>query len=177
MHRIMLVDDEENILKSLIRIMGKNNEWEIETYVKPADALKRAMTANFDLFLSDFRMPEMDGVKFLTEVKNLQPESMRLILSGYTDLEALMGAINEAQIFRFITKPWQDYDLISTVKLALGFRDMQVENRRLADQVREQQAELEKQNHILETYRQKHPELFSVKRAADGSIILDEGDI
>ena len=156
MYRIMLVDDEENILKSLKRTMGKHKEWEIEIYVKPADALKRAMTSNFDLFLSDFRMPEMDGVKFLTEVKNLQPESMRLILSGYTDLEALMGAINEAQIYRFITKPWQDFDLIATVKQALGFRDMQVENRRLADQVREQQEELNKQNHVLETRSEEH---------------------
>lgn len=177
MYRIMLVDDEENILKALKRTMGQHKEWEIETYVKPADALKRAMTANFDLFLSDFRMPEMDGVKFLTEVKNLQPESMRLILSGYTDLEALMGAINEAQIYRFITKPWEDFDLISTVKQALGFRDMQVENRRLADQVREQQEELDKQNYVLEKYRERHPDLFIVNRAPDGSIILNEGDI
>lgn len=177
MYRIMLVDDEENILKALKRTLGKLKEWDIETYTQPAEALKRATTANFDLFLSDFRMPEMDGVKFLTEVKKLQPESMRLILSGYTDLEALMGAINEAQIFRFITKPWQDYDLVASIMQALHFRDMQVENRRLADQVREQQQELEKRRHMLQAYQEKHPELFSVNWAADGSIILDEGDI
>lgn len=177
MYKIMLVDDEENILKSLNRILRNNTEWEIETYIKPEDALKRATTTNFDLFLSDFRMPEMDGVKFLTEVKNLQPESMRLILSGYTDLEALMGAINEAQIYRFITKPWQDYELVSTIKQALQFRDMQVENRRLADQVREQQEELEKRRDVMDKYKEKHPELFTIEWAPDGSIVLDNESI
>ncbi len=177
MYRIMLVDDEENILKSIRRVLGKHGEWEIETFVKSQEALKRARTTNFDLFLSDFRMPELDGVKFLTEIKNLQPESMRLIISGFTDLDALMGAINEAEIYRFITKPWQDYELISTVKQALHYRDMQVENRRLADQVREQQEELDKRKHILERYMDKDPDLFTVNWAADGSIILDEEDI
>ncbi len=177
MYRIMLVDDEENILKAISRVLKNHGEWELETYVNSKEALKRAMTTNFDLFLSDFRMPELDGVKFLTEVKNLQPESMRLIISGYTDLDALMGAINEAEIYRFITKPWQDYELVSTVKQALQFRNMQVENRRLADQVREQQNELDKRKSVLERYMDKAPDLFAVNWATDGSIILNEEDV
>lgn len=174
MHRIMLVDDEENIIKALSRVMRANSDWDIEAYTRPEDALKRATTNNFDLFLSDFRMPGMDGVKFLTEIKRLQPESMRLILSGFTDLDALMGAINEAEIYRFITKPWQDYELVSTIKQALQFRDMQVENRRLADQVREQQEELDKRRDVMEKYREKHPELFTIDWAPDGSVIMGE---
>ena len=177
MYQIMLVDDEENILKALKRVLNKNSEFEVETFVKPEDALIRARTKKFDLFLSDFRMPVMDGVKFLTEMKILQPESMRLILSGYTDLDALMGAINEAEIFRFITKPWQDYELVSTLKQALQFKDILVENQRLADQVRYQQTELEKQKQVLDSYVNKHPELFKVNWAEDGSIVLDEDDI
>ena len=135
MYRIMLVDDEENILNSLNRALRKQRDWEIETYDKPTEALKRARTTSFDLFLSDFRMPDMNGVQFLTEIRELQPESMRLILSGYTDLEALVGAINQAEIYRFITKPWQDLEVIATIGQALQFRDILVENRRLADQV------------------------------------------
>jgi len=174
MYQIMLVDDEENILKALKRVLKSNTDWEIETYVKPEDALKRAKTNNFDLFLSDFRMPVMDGVKFLTEVKSLQPESMRIILSGFTDLEALLGAINDAQIYRFVTKPWSDYDLVSTIRQALGYRDMLVENRRLADTVREQLAELEKRKSALEKLQEQHPELVNVNWSDDGSIVIDE---
>lgn len=174
MYKIMLVDDEPNILSSLKRIFNREENFEIEVYDKPEDALKRAQTSNFDLFLSDFRMPEMDGVEFLSEVKKIQPESMRIILSGYTDLEALLGAINEAQIYRFVTKPWDDYDLISTVKQALEFRDVLVENRRLADTVREQRDELNKRRSALEKLEEAHPTLVEINWASDGSIIIDE---
>jgi DNA-binding NtrC family response regulator len=170
----MVIDDEENILKALSRVLRNQDGWEFETYVNPHDALKRATTSNFDLFLSDFRMPEMDGVKLLTQIRYLQPESMRLILSGYTDLDALIGAINQAEIYRFIVKPWQDLELTETIKQALCFRDIQVENRFLADQLRAQQVELDKRKDLLEKYRDRHPELFSVEWADDGSIILED---
>jgi len=172
----MLIDDEENILNALIRILRSNSDWDIETYSNPVEALKRAKTNNFDLFLSDYRMPEMDGVELLSEIKVVQPESMRLILSGFSDLNALISAINQAEIYRFITKPWEDYELISTVKQALQFKDILVENRRLADQVRDQKKELDKRKHVLQTYKDAHPELFLVKWSEDGSIILNDSD-
>lgn len=173
MHTIMLVDDEENILKALKRVLGRQDNLAIETYMRPSEALKRARTTSFDLFLSDYRMPEMDGVEFLTEIKDLQPESMRMILSGHTDLTALMGAINQAEIYRFIPKPWQDYELIATIMQALQYRDILLENRLLADQVREQQQELNKRKNVLDRYKEQHPELFVVEWSADGSILLD----
>lgn len=174
MYRIMIVDDEKNILNSLRRLLTGKGEWEIELYESAEEALKRAQAANFELFISDFRMPEMDGVKFLTEIKNIQPESMRIILSGFTDLEALLGAINQAEIFRFICKPWDEYDLITTIQQALNYRDALVENRRLADQVREQERELENRKSALEKLSDKHPMLVDINWADDGSIILDE---
>jgi len=176
MYQIMIVDDEGNILNALQRIFRKQENWEVETYSNVHDALKRAQVACFDLFLSDYRMPEMSGVDFLREVKNLQPEAMRLIISGYADLTALLGAINEAQIYRFISKPWQDYELITTVTQALEHRDIQVENRRLADQLREQQRELDKRKQILDKYNREHPDLFVVDWTIDGSIKLDGYD-
>ena len=175
MYRIMIVDDEKNILTSLRRLLTGKGDWEIETYESAEEALKRAQVANFELFISDFRMPEMDGVKFLTQIKDIQPESMRLILSGFTDLEALLGAINQAEIFRFICKPWEEYDLISTIEQALAYRGALVENRRLADQVREQQRELENRKSALEKLSDKHPMLVDINWADDGSIILEEG--
>ena len=174
MYRIMIVDDEPNILNSLNRVLKRQEDWEIETYDTVAEALKRAQTTPFELVISDYRMPEMDGVEFLNEIRNLQPEAMRIILSGFTELEALLGAINEAEIFRYICKPWDDHDLIATIGHALAHREVLVENRRLADQVRQQQEELHKRKTALEELAEKHPALVEVEWAEDGSIIVNE---
>lgn len=174
--RLMIVDDEQNVLTALLRICRGQKQWDIETYTDPDDALKRAQTTNFDLFLSDYRMPQMNGVEFLTAIKNLQPDAMRLILSGQTDREGLLGAINEAEIYHFIDKPWFDDDLIKVLQQALSYRDILLENRILADQVREQQHELTKRKLALEKYKAHHPDLFKIDWAEDGSIILDDND-
>lgn len=174
MYRMMIVDDERSILNSLTRAVKKEDDWEVETYDSAAEALKRAQTTNFELVISDYRMPEMDGVAFLNEIRKLQPEAMRIILSGFTDLEALLGAINEAEIFRYICKPWNNNELIGTIKHALKHREVLVENRRLADQVREQQEELNKRKTALELLAEKHPALVDVEWTPDGSIIIDK---
>lgn len=173
MYRIMIVDDEPYILNALLRMLGNKGDWEIETYDSPHEAFRRARVANFELFISDFRMPEMDGVDFLNQIKQIQPESMRLILSGHADMEAVLGAINEAEIYRFICKPWNDYDLVATIEQALAHRDVLVSNRRLADQVRQQQEELDNRKTALERLAERHPALVEVDWAPDGSIILD----
>lgn len=173
MYRIMVIDDEQNILNAMRRLMRKQKDWEVEYFDSAKEALKRAHAASFELFLSDYRMPGMDGVKFLSETKKSHPEAMRLILSGFTDLEALLGAINEAEIYRFISKPWQDYDLITTLEQALAQREILMENRNLADQVRTQQLELENRKTALERLRESNPILAEVKWAPDGSIILE----
>lgn len=174
MQRLMMVDDEENVLSALQRVCRGQKQWEIEIYNDPEAALSRAQTANFDLFLSDYRMPQMNGVQFLSEVKELQPDAMRLILSGQTDHEGLMAAINEAQIYRFIDKPWQEHDLLTTLQQALSLRDVLLENRILANQVREQQKELEQRKLALDKYKNRHPDLFAIEWAEDGSVILDD---
>ena len=173
---IMIVDDEKNILHALKRTLNCQPDWKIETYSRSTDALRHAQTTTYDLFLSDYRMPGMDGVQFLCETKALQPEAMRLILSGHTDLKALTKAINQAEIYRFISKPWEDYDLITTLAQALIHRDTLTENRRLADQVRAQQQELDKRKLTLERLKDAHPTLFQVNWEADGSVRLDEDD-
>jgi len=176
MYRIMIVDDEENILRALKRVLDRQFDWEIETCGRPADALKRAETTAFDLFLSDYRMPEINGVQLLIDIRQLQPEAMRLILSAHTDLNALTSAINQAEIYRFISKPWEDYDLITTLIQALVHRDTLIQNRRLADQVRAQQQELDKRKLALEQLKHTHPTLFQVDWDADGSVLLDENE-
>lgn len=144
MYRIMIVDDEENILKTLKRLLmtmpcyheGVAYRLEVETDTSPLAALERIRTTPYALVIADYRMPELDGTAFLKQVRELQPDSVRMILSGYPDLNGLIDAINEAQIARFIAKPWNDYELITSIGQALAYRAMQLENLRLANERR-----------------------------------------
>ncbi|GAB4345223.1 MAG: hypothetical protein Kow006_02150 [Gammaproteobacteria bacterium] len=176
MQRILLVDDEENVLKALRRLL-KTEAYEVETYVDPTAALTRAREVEFDLVISDYRMPQMDGVVFLKQFRQLQPDTMRLILSAYTDLSALLGAINDAQISRFISKPWNDKELLITISQVLQYRELLLENQRLADQVRAQKGIISRQEMMLREMARKHPALFHVERDEDGAIILNEEDL
>jgi len=174
MYKIMLVDDEDNILSALKRCLSKCKEWEIEIFNSGTEALHRAESSSFDLFISDFRMPKMNGVEFLTNVKQLQPNAVRIILSGHTDLEALLGAINDAEIFRFINKPWHDKELILTIEQALKYKDMLTENLYLANQVREQSEELSLKDKILAKLEEDSPGITKVNWLDDGSISMAE---
>ncbi|WIM05748.1 MAG: response regulator [Candidatus Nitricoxidivorans perseverans] len=182
MNRIMLVDDEEGILRSLRRLLiatpvshgGIVYPVEVEIFSSPRQALERARHKAFDLFLVDYRMPEMDGVALLKAIRDIQPNAARIILSGYADLNGLVGAINEAQIYRFLSKPWNDYELISTIGQALAYRQLLAENERLADQARLEQGRLspeEAERRRLETLE---PGITRVNWGPDGSVILDD---
>lgn len=174
MCRILVVDDEQNILNAMKRVMRKEVDWDVEYFNDPVAALERAEQTTFELIMSDYRMPVMDGVRFLNESKKSQPDAIRLILSGYTDLDALLGAINQAEIFRFMSKPWQDYDLRMVLQQALAHREIIVENKRLADKVREQQNELDRRKSALDKLRSTNPVLADVQWTDDGSIVLEE---
>ena len=145
MYRILLLDDEINVLSALKRVLMAieyddldGERPEIETFVSAQQALARIGSRQIDLVIADYRMPEMSGVDFLTEVARQQPDVARLILSGHADLDALIEAINRAQISRFIAKPWNDFELKTAVVQALAAREQLIENRRLADIVRSQ---------------------------------------
>lgn len=136
MHRILLVDDEPNVLNALRRELAGHGDYEVETFTSPAEALVRAQDTPFDLVISDYKMPGMDGVAFLQVFQHLQPDAARLLLSGQADRDVLAHAINSTHIYRFITKPWNRLDLVSVVTQALAFRLVALENRRLADACR-----------------------------------------
>ncbi|MHB0991858.1 MAG: response regulator [Burkholderiales bacterium] len=181
MRRIMLVDDEENILNALRRVLsgrnpveGENLHYTVETFISPQAALARAEESAFDLVVSDYRMPEMSGIKFLKALKQIQPDMTRIILSGYADLAGLVSAINEAEIFRFLSKPWDDFDLRLAVSQALKYRDILLENQRLADQVRMQQGLLSRQDVALKRLAVENPGLAKVNWGPDGSVIIDD---
>jgi len=135
MHRVMLVDDEENVLRALVRVL-RREELEVETYTSAHDALRRLQVIPFDVIVADYRMPEMDGVEFLARAKELQPYTMRLVLSGMADRDALEAAINRAEIYRFVSKPWDDDELRDILAAALHERRRRTEDHLLAERAR-----------------------------------------
>jgi DNA-binding NtrC family response regulator len=137
MNHILLVDDEANILASLKReLMAQKGEFSIETRTSPTEALKLAHEKAFDLVISDYKMPEMDGVAFLQAFREIQPDAARIILSGQTDQHALVDAINRTHIYRFIGKPWNELELAGAVSQALALHEAARRNRWLAGEYR-----------------------------------------
>ncbi|MCP3851730.1 MAG: response regulator [Gammaproteobacteria bacterium] len=173
-YKIMIVDDEENILLSLKRMLNKEKHWEIETFTDPIKALEAANNSNFDVIISDYMMPHMNGVEFLVFTKENNPDAMRLMLSGNTNFDGLINAINKGNIFRYIAKPVKTTELKDTINLSIKFYDLQVENKRLAKQVKEQENELDNRERILKHFSLKHPKLAQVEWNHDGSISIED---
>ena len=116
---ILLVDDEPNVLLGYERVL--HNEFKTHTAVGGAAALNSIRTRGpYAVVLSDMRMPEMDGIEFLTKVKHLAPDTTRIMLSGYADVKTALSAVNEGNIFRFLTKPCSKEILANTLTAALG---------------------------------------------------------
>ena len=177
MRRIMLVDDENLVLRALQRVISRrlaDEEVRVETFEDPRAALRRAAEVGFDVVVSDYRMPIMDGVSFLVALKEIQPDTVRLILSAQADLNALVSAINQAELFRFLAKPWLDEELLVAVRLAFARRDKLLAERRLADERRLQIGLLTPEELELRRLEEEEPGITKVNWGHDGSVILDE---
>ncbi|HEC99531.1 MAG TPA: response regulator [Proteobacteria bacterium] len=146
---ILMVDDEENILSSLQRLLRREN-YNVITNASPEKALEILKHEPVSLIISDQRMPEMDGTEFLEKARQIQPEAIRIILTGYADISAAMAAINQGQVYRFITKPWNDLDLKANIKQAIDFYHLRKENQRLFELTVQQNTELKELNENLE---------------------------
>lgn len=114
---ILLVDDEPNILSSLSRLLRRDG-YSIQTAASPAEAFELLAKHATQVVISDQRMPEMSGTDFLARVRQLYPNTVRLVLTGYTDLESVTDAINRGAVYKFLTKPWDDDQLREQVREA-----------------------------------------------------------
>src|SRR5690606_5613464 len=123
--------------------------WNILSFSSPCKAVEELRDQHVDLILCDYRMAEMDGVETLNRLRECCPGATRLLMSGQADMEGVLKAINEAEIYRFVAKPWVDADLLMTLESALKFNTMMRENVRLADLVRSQQNQILRQQHEL----------------------------
>ncbi|MFL9812767.1 EAL domain-containing protein [Stutzerimonas sp. VN223-3] len=117
---LLLLDDEENILRALARLLRRDG-YRILIATRAQDAFELLAKHDVQVIISDQRMPEMNGTEFLSRVKDLYPDTVRMVLSGYTDLKSVTNAINEGSIYKFLTKPWDDEQLKQHV--AQAFRE------------------------------------------------------
>ena len=162
MNRVLCVDDEQNILNSLERVFRKKG-WEVITSTNGPEALEVSEKEPVSVIISDQRMPEMTGIEFLEKVKGVQPDAVRILLTGYAELDAVVGAINRGEVWRYVTKPWDNDTLVATVQQAIDHYVLVLENRRLMELTARQNEELKDLNAGLEEKVQLRTEEITKK--------------
>lgn len=150
LYTILCVDDEINILKSLKRLFFDEKSITVLTAVGAKEGAEILKAQPVDLVLSDERMPQVQGSDFLRFVKQHFPNTVRIILTGYSDNKAILKAVNEGEVYRYLIKPWNDEELIMVIKNALEYGKLRKENERLNMKVVKQNNQLKNMNEKLE---------------------------
>jgi CheY-like chemotaxis protein len=145
---ILAVDDEKSILNSLRRSLRKE-PYKVFTAESGAEGLEVLAENAIQMVVSDQRMPNMSGTEFLSKVKKLYPDTIRVVLSGYAEAEAIVDSINRGEVYRFIGKPWDEDDLKTIIKQGLAHYNLVIQNRQLSEQTKQQLVELERLNVLL----------------------------
>ena len=148
-HAVLFVDDEVNILKALQRLL-RNEDMDVLCASRGQEALEILERSTAQVVVTDQRMPEMTGVDLLSQVRQRHPDVVRMMLTGYTEMELAVDAINRGEIYRLITKPWNDDELRATVRQAFDHADLKFEIKRLNQVTREQNFKLQDMNRNLE---------------------------
>lgn len=148
--KVLFVDDEKNILNSLQRLF-MDADFDVFTASSGAEGLEIiARNEGIGAIVSDQRMPGMSGVEFLEKTRAIAPNAIRILLTGYADINAAIDAVNRGGIFRYLNKPWNDEELQQTVQSALRLSFLTGENRRLSAIIKKQNEELKRWNSELE---------------------------
>ena len=148
---VLLVDDEESILNSLRRLL-RSQPYNVLLATSGAQALEILAQQPIDLVMSDARMPNMDGATLLANVHLHYPHTTRIMLTGYADPSAIIKAINEGQIHRYISKPWHDEEMLLTLRQSLAYQHSERERVRLVQETRDQNEQLKQLNATLEKH-------------------------
>jgi DNA-binding NtrC family response regulator len=131
---ILLVDDEEMVLTSIRSFLAIETDYKVLTYTSPMKALQEIDHRSIDLVISDYLMPEMDGISFLAKVKEKLPQVPRILLTGYADKENAIKAINDVGLYQYIEKPWNNDDLKLIIRNGL---EKTILLKRLEEKIRE----------------------------------------
>lgn len=160
--KILFVDDEENVLTAVKRAF-LDTDYAILTATSGKDAIKILEENDVQVIVSDYRMPEMNGAELLKIVKKQWNDTIRIVLSGYADLQALITAVNEGHIYRFIAKPWNDDELKIAVANALERYFLYKEKERLTETLKEKNEQLSVLNAKLKEFTQQQSVYFDMK--------------
>jgi DNA-binding NtrC family response regulator len=131
---IIIVDDEEMVLTSLNSLLSLETDYQVNTFTSAKKALEFIKNNDVGLVVSDYLMPEMDGITFLAKVRELKPYVPRIILTGYADKENAIKAINEVGLFQYIEKPWNNDDILIILRNGLEKKMLM---KRLEDKIKE----------------------------------------
>ena len=166
-HRVLLVDDEPSIIRSLQRLLRKE-KFQILTASSGPEGLDILSDSDnpVSLIVSDQRMPAMTGAQFLEKARTLEPDAIRFLLTGYSDVKDILDAVNKGEIHRYLTKPWNDDELLLQIRSALETYELKIENRRLNDLTLRQNAELTELNQNLEKKIQERTQEILTKSQA-----------
>lgn len=168
-HSLLIVDDEEFVRNALARAL-RCEEYDIRTAEGPREAWEMLAARPADIILSDYKMPRMTGLEFLQRVREEFPDTIRIMLTGHADVETVIQAVNCSEIYRFLTKPWQDDELKLVLRLAAAHLDTMRENRRLVDLVR-------KQADLLRRVETANPGITKIARSKDGAVMIEEREL
>ncbi|MCA9550262.1 MAG: response regulator [Myxococcales bacterium] len=150
---IVIVDDEDMVLTSLNAYLTLETEYAVETFNSANKALEFISTNTIDLVISDYLMPEMDGITFLAKVKAMQPDAPRIILTGYADKENAIKGINEVGLYQYIEKPWDNDDLRLVIRNALEKKQLMSKLQEKINEINKAYGELQNiQQEILKTF-------------------------
>ncbi|HEX2770425.1 MAG TPA: response regulator [Geobacteraceae bacterium] len=165
-HGILLVDDEPNVISALERAL-LDEPYTIYNAESGEEGLERLSQVKVKVIVSDERMPGMGGAEFLSRVKELHPQVVRIMLTGQASVESTMKAVNKGEIYRFLIKPWDDSELILSLRSAVEKYDMEEENRRLLRTVKRQSQEIR----MLE---KRFPGISAMHKDDSGTFILPD---
>lgn len=146
--KLLLVDDEVEILNALTRLLRK--DFDITSFDKPEEAVEAMKQEHFAIIISDMRMPVLDGAAFLSIAKEISPDTIRILLTGYSDMDSTARAINEGKIYSYVTKPWSNNELKQLLDNASEQYWLKKENRQLTEQLQQANVKLTEFNANLE---------------------------
>lgn len=165
-NNLLIVDDEPSVISALKRIFI-DEPVKIYSAHSAVEGLEILKTCPVKVVISDEKMPGMTGSEFLSVVRRDFPNIVRIMLTGHASLEAAMKAINEGEIYRFFTKPWNGLDLRFAVRSAIEKYDLEEENRRLLEIVKKQAVDMK----LLE---RQFPGITEIKRDQNGRVVLSD---
>ncbi len=164
-HTVLCVDDEVNVLNALKRLFRKEG-FTLLTASSGAEALKLLQDNPVHMIISDQRMPEMSGTELMARVKECYPDMIRIILTGYTDVDTITESINQGHIYKFFLKPWNDQSLVLEIRQALEQYDLVQTNKTLHQKVLEQNESFRHLNDSLEALVQERTREVQIQNQA-----------